>query len=389
MPARNVSLQALPLAFLAGCATVRAAPGPLPTLTVTFAGGEEQTARARRTLEPERSFPFRMELRPLPNEPRATEDDSALQARLADARRAYVEADFDRCATLTTRDEAFYTALRHGARTLVARALLWRAACLRSLSRLEEAREEARLLAVLEMEMPEDAAQLAPEVESAVSEERARAASQVRASLLVRATPARALAVWIDGRDARCLTPCNLSLLPGTHDVVLRGAGFADAAQQTHLEASGGELSLLVRRASAQLAAQQWTNLYASAGARVDEPNAELLAQALSTDRLALLAPVDEGTGLRVDGLLVERGRVRARASRGLQARGPSTEGTELLRELLVRGAVLPPTPPLWTRPEFWVVLAVGVAGVGTAIGTGIAFYGANPPSTHRVVLGP
>ncbi|HJL50786.1 MAG TPA: hypothetical protein RMG45_33290, partial [Polyangiaceae bacterium LLY-WYZ-15_(1-7)] len=51
--------------------------------------------------------------------------------------------------------------------------------------------------------------------------------------------------------------------------------------------------------------------------------------------------------------------------------RGPAEEATEaLLRELLVRGEVLAPEPPLWRRPGFWVgILAAAAVAAGVTVG--------------------
>ncbi len=136
-----------------------------------------------------------------------------LDAQVAAARHAWVNADFASCTSKLDNDTA-RDALAAGKRGLVARWLAWRAACLLGQGRTLEASRTAELLATWELEPPPDLAGMTPDVEKLIIDS-AHKASLAARSRLELSGPVGAV-VAVDGRPRRLLSAVHDDARSGT-----------------------------------------------------------------------------------------------------------------------------------------------------------------------------
>jgi hypothetical protein len=221
---------------------------------------------------------------------------------------------------------------------------------------------------------------VAPEVDALVAKAARDADAEKRAPLTVGADVDRAQ-VAIDGRAPSCATPCVVELLPGRHIVGVEADAVAPESRVVHLDAAGAKVDVKTTPAPPELAERQWVTRYAAQPAALDSAaSMRLLARANRARRFALVE-VDGAPTARLRGVLSVDEGIAARAERSgpLASIGAETHG--LLRDLLVKARVVEPAARLYTRPLFW--LTVAVVGAGAAIGT---YFLVRPTPTRTVV---
>ncbi len=290
--------------------------------------------------------------------------DATAQEQIAAARKSYINADFNKCLEQVADDSAMTNALADGDRTSAARVLLWRVACNVGAGKLEVARRSANQLAVFGLPVPAEVGSVSPEVEAVIAKGY-QDASVAKPLPLVITGSEEGAEVQLDGRTTGCTTPCTLDVLEGSHVIRLTADGSTAAHKLVRAEAPKTEAKVALAAASPTLAAQQWTSRYAQSGEAEGSRSVRLLATALRTSRLVLLS-VEDGPSPRTKALLAVDGHITARTER----EGPlSGELNGLLTDLLTRGNLLEPTPPVYKRPVFWIaiVLAAGAAAGITA----------------------
>jgi len=290
--------------------------------------------------------------------------DATAQEQISAARKSYINADFNKCLEQVADDSAMTKALAEADRTSAARVLLWRVACNVGAGKLEVARRSANQLAVFGLPVPAEVGSVSPEVEAVIAKGY-QDASLAKPLPLVITSSEDGAEVQLDGRTTGCTTPCTLDVLEGSHVIRLTADGSTAAHKLVRAEPPKAEVKVELSAASPTLAAQQWTHRYAQSAEVEGSRSVRLLATALRTSRLVLLT-VEDGPSPRTKALLAVDGRVTARTER---EGALSTELNGLLTDLLTRGNILEPTPPLYKRPLFWVaiVLAAGAAAGITA----------------------
>ncbi|MFZ5470796.1 MAG: PEGA domain-containing protein [Myxococcota bacterium] len=309
------------------------------------------------------SLPVELRFADAPNElapPRAVSD---ADVRLALARAAYVDAEFTRCLSQLEPDSLISDALGQWQRTQAARVLLWRSACYVGAGRREAAQKAAREMGALSLEMPPDAGAVTPEVEAVVARALKAAAGAEGASIRIESKVAAT--VSLDGRRDVCSTPCTLRVVAGMHVVRIDADGFEPDVRMVRVAREDAAVEFQLALAPPELAASQWAERYARSREVDSARSVRLLATALRAPRLLLVTAERESSGARLRGVLSVDGEVAVRSERSGEV-DPETEA--LVRDLLVRGQVVEPAPPLYRRAGFWI--SVGVAAAAAAAGT-------------------
>lgn len=334
------------------CATASAAETPRVTLIVVGA----EARRIEAAMAASRELPVELVVGELPRAPAAATDRSSL---LPAARQKYVNGDFSGCLESLGIAGLMQELLEAGRRDLLARVLFWRVACRVGAGDVARASDEARAFAALGLEIPADAAEATPEVESLVGRALKDASHAPKVRLEIDAPPLRA-GVALDGRAADCETPCALDVLPGEHLVALDADGFLPVARLVTVR-ERTQVKLEATPAPPEVAAAQWRARYGSSPWLYSEPSTRLLARAIAARRLVLVHA--EGSGdVRLRGTLATDGVVRAQAERTARAGALDVESRRLLRDLLVTGKVFEPARPIYKRAVFWVPLALAVS---------------------------
>lgn len=293
-----------------------------------------------------------------PPSARAEEADDGGSGTFASVRAAYVDAELERCLAELGPETREHDALGEGRRELAARLAFWRAACAFAAGDRATAARTAERMAALRLPIPSEVELASPELErllaDAFTEVRARPPVEVRVEAR-RAGAAVGGTIVVDALD-RCAAPCALSLAPGEHIVRFEGPG----SRPLHVVARWPREPLVLspEEASPELAGAQWSARVAAGADPEDRVSLTLLAQALRARRLVWLArePGALRGALVVDGLRITR------AAR--EGGAPAAEA--LLRDLLERGRVIEPAPPLWRRPGLWVGVILAAAGAAT-----------------------
>jgi hypothetical protein len=350
-------------------AVLTAAPSPgAPSVTVVSVSDEALAARAAQTSDLPVVLTVSAPPAPAPAPPLPVSDT------LAQARTAWVSADFVRCLKLLDDDARVTDALARGDRTTAARSLAWRVACKLGARQSDGARRDAEWLAALQLPPPEDVGVMTPDVEALLTGLRRAIDARARVPLTI-SSQAKDAVVAIDGRPAACIVPCRMELGAGVHVVKVSADGYTSLARPVTVTGAETAVELTLPPADPALAATQWHERRAAGDALDAGRSVQLLGLALRAPRLLVLGPADE-PGL-VRGALAVDGVV--------QARGERDDVQALVRDLLVRGRLMEPSIPLWKRWPFWV--AVGAAAVATGVTTAVLFV--NRPVVTRVELAP
>jgi hypothetical protein len=360
------------LVLMALCATAWADEKPRVTLIVV---GTE-AARVEAAMAGSRDLPVELVVGHLPQAPApATERSSLLPA----ARQKYVNGDFAGCLQSLSADGLIPELLAAGRRELAARVLFWRVACRVGSGALPAATDEARQFAAFGLEVPADAAEATPEVESLLARALKESANLRKLTVEVDAPPLRA-GVSLDGRRGAGVTPCALEVLPGEHLIALDAEGYLPVTRLVVVK-ERTQVKLDATPAPPEVAAGQWSAHYGSSPWLYSEPSTRLLARAIAARRLVLINA--EGAGeLRLRGTLATDGTVSAQAQRTSRPANLDAEARRLLRDLLVSGKVFEPAKPIYKRAVFWVPLALAVSAA--VISASIA--ATLTPNTHTRV---
>lgn len=338
--------------MVALCATARA--GETPRVSLIVVGAE--AARIETAMAAGRDLPVELIVEHLPRAPAPAPDRSSL---LAAARQSYVNGDFAGCVQSLSGDGLMPELLGAGRRALMARVLFWRVACRVGSGALEAATMEARQFAALELEVPADAAEATPEVESLLGRVLKAAGAQRKLTVEVDAPPLRA-GISLDGRSGSCVTPCALEVLPGEHLIALDAEGYLPVARLVTVK-EPTQVKLDATPAPPEVAAAQWSARYGGSSWLYSEPSTRLLARAIAARRLVLINA--EGAGeLHLRGTLATDGTVSAQVERTARSNNLDAESRRLLRDLLVSGKVFEPARPIYKRAAFWVPLALAVS---------------------------
>ncbi len=353
--------------------TTAAAAEP-PRVTLIVIGTD--AARIETAMAQSHDLPVELALGHLPPAPSPTPDRSAL---MADARQKYVNGDFAGCLQSLSTDRLIPELLVGARRELAARVLFWRVACRVGSGDQPAAVAEARQFAAFGLEVPADAAEATPEVESLLGRILKETAGQPKLTLQVDAPPLRA-GVSLDGRPGACVTPCSLEVLPGEHLVALDSEGYLPVTRLVAV-AERTQIKLDATPAPPEVAAAQWSARYGGSPWIYSEPSMRLLARTIAARRLVLINA--EGTGeVHLRGTLATDGTVSAQAERTAHSANLDTESRRLLRDILVSGKVFEPAKPIYKRAAFWVPLALAVSAA--VIAASIA--GTRDPDVHTRV---
>ena len=329
--------------------------GEAPRVTLVVVG--ENAARVEAAMAGSRDLPVELVVGRLPRAAPAKGQDGA--SLVPAARQKYVNGDFAGCLASLSAGELVPKLLEAGRRELAARVLFWRVACRVGSDALDAANDEARQFAALGLEVPADAAEATPEVESLLDRALKESTRMRKVTLDVDAPPLRA-SVSLDGRSGACVTPCALEVLPGDHLVALDAEGYLPVARVVAVK-ERMQVKLEVTPAPPEVAAEQWSARYGGTPWLYSEPSTRLLARSIAARRLVLVNA--EGAGeLRLRGTLATDGTVRAQVERTARPGSLDAESRRLLRDLLVSGKVFEPAKPIYKRAVFWVPLLVAVS---------------------------
>lgn len=337
-------------------------PEARPQVTIVVRGGKAPSPEQLKAT----SVPVDLRLVEVPNTGFAPPTpDSAAQEQIAAARKAYINADFGKCLEHVADDAAMTRALADADRTTAARVLLWRVACNVGAGKAEPAKRAAQQLAVFGLAVPPEVGSISPEVEAVIAKAYQEAAGAQALPLAISSSETGA-EVHLDGRTTGCTTPCTLDVLEGSHVIRLTADGFNPTHRLVRAEKPKAQAAFELTAASPTLAAQQWTQRYAQSSEVEGSRSVKLLSTALRATRLVLLN-VEDGPAPRTKALLALGGLVAARSERDGSL---DKELDALMNDLLTRGNVVEPSPPLYKRPLFWiaVVVAAGLAAGGTAL---------------------
>ncbi|HEY2747241.1 MAG TPA: PEGA domain-containing protein [Polyangia bacterium] len=341
--------------------------GERPRVSVIVVGTE--AARVEAAMAGSRDLPVELVVEHLPQAPAPPTDRSSL---LPAARQKYVNGDFAGCLQSLDGDGLMPELLAAGRRELLARVLFWRVACRVGSGALTAATVDAQQFAALGLEVPTDAAEATPEVESLLGRALKEAGGLHKVTLEVDAPPLRA-GISLDGRSGSCVTPCVLEVLPGEHLIALDAEGYLPVTRLVTVK-ERTQVKLDATPAPPEVAAAQWSARYGGSPWLYSEPSTRLLARAIAARRLVLINA--EGSGeLRLRGTLATDGAVRAQAERTARSATLDAESRRLLRDLLVSGKVFEPAKPIYKRAAFWVpvALAVSAAVISASIAATLA----------------
>ncbi|MFM2415603.1 MAG: hypothetical protein RL385_326 [Pseudomonadota bacterium] len=378
LPPVRVSLTALPLcvamATLPGLCPSAHAEHP-PTIALVVSGPVREAGALQQRLVQENRLPVVLVSAALPNQgataPDPTPVADALEA-LAQARAAYVGAEFERCLRTLDGPARAVALLAQAERGLAARVLLWSLACQVGRGAEGEANHEAEAFAALELAVPDDVGQVAQDAEAVLTRALRAAGRSARATLRMDTSPG-ARHVEVDGRVAGCETPCTLALLPGEHVLRLWGDGTEPVFVRAALTPQGSTLRHTLPPATPELARSQWSAHYGSSEGLESAGSLSLLAQALAADKLLVLTLLPhEDARIALRGSYLRAGALAARdATEAGSANSLQERGERLLSSLLVRGKTITVARPVWKSPWFWS--ALGLAAAGAAVGTAYA----------------
>lgn len=339
-----------------------------PSVTVVSAGAPELAARAAQTGE----LPVVLVTATVP--PPGPAPTPLPAETLAQARKAWVGADFATCLKLLEDDGAVTSALEQEQRTTAARTLTWRVACKLSARQADGARRDAEWLASLQLPLPDDVGVMTPDVEALLTAVRRAVDAQPRVQLSV-TSPVAGASVAIDGRPGACTVPCRMAMAAGLHVVQVSGDGYSPLARPVSVTSADLEVNVALSPADPTLASTQWHRRHAAGDSFDGGKSMQLLSVALRSARLLVVEPSEDPTlvrgALAIDGVV--------------QARGERDDVQALVRDLLVRGKVFEPSVPVWKRWPFWV--AIGAAAVASGVTAAVLI--ANRPISTRVVLNP
>ena len=297
----------------------------------------------RAALETTTSLPVELRFADLPNAPRGAAGAGDLDARLATARRRYVDADFGGCQEAIADAALIPGLLAAGRRPVAARVQFWRVACHVGAGVGDDAERAAQAFAVFGLETPPDVEATSPEVEAVLAGAQREVAGRKTVPLRITADLGGAR-VEVDGGARVCVTPCTVDLFPGDHVVAVS--------------------DFRTEPAPPELAAEQWTERFAGGTALDSAESLRLLARAVRAPRLILVTV--EPTRLRgafaVDGILAGASERIRRDAGALPGEAPA-----LVRDLLVRGRLLEPATPLYKRTWFWVGVGLTAAAAVAA----------------------
>lgn len=359
----------------AACAPPRAGSSLAVTVVVS---GDERLARDVRTGVLRRDE-LPVDVRVAQVEAPAAEENQTqeLDVRLRAARQSYYDGDTAACLDALSRDGLGVELLGRGRRSLAARVLFWRTACLVGEGNTADAARAARQLFTWGLEPP--AEDTSPLVTTVLEAARAEVAAAARVPL---ALSADALAsVAIDGGAQFCELPCVRELPAGEHVLRLDGAGLTSQQRVVRLEGPRLEVVFTAVAAPPALAQQQWRARYAWSAAIDSGPSVALLSTAVRARHLVLLMADDERRSARLRGVLAVEGRIVARGERD---RGePGAQARALLGDLLHQGRVVVPPRPVVASPWFWLSV-VGAAALATGVSVGVA----TQPVNSRLHLG-
>jgi hypothetical protein len=362
--------------LLAACASSPSGPaGGNPALTVLLSPAVPRPADTRAAIQRSLGRRFDLAFAEPPSVPPRRPDLAPIEESLAATRRAYIDADFGPCVARAGELARVSDLLAGGERALAARVLFWRVACRVGAGRADEARRDAALFAVLELDVPSDVEAVAPEVEALIAQTSRQVAAGPRAPLRVSAAPPAAHAVVsVDGRPGLCVAPCSVDVHPGDHAVRVEADGFTPEARLARVEEAGGAAAFTLAAADPALAAEQWTARHAASPAIDTSASVGLLAAALRARRIAVLTLEPAPKGQRLVGVLAVDGGVASRGERlaAAEAEVPAA-APPLLTDLLVRGRLLESGPPLHRRPVFWIT--VGLAAIAAATVTTLVLH--------------
>ncbi|MCC7540672.1 MAG: PEGA domain-containing protein [Deltaproteobacteria bacterium] len=303
-------------------------------------------------------------------QPRA-QGDPALDAVLAAARSAYVETlDMPACIEALSPPALVVSALARGDRDAAARVLTYLCACHLAAGDDAAAARVATQLGTLGLPIPDAADAISPRAERLLADATAAAVRAERVPLAVRSTPEGA-GVWIDGRNAACVTPCTLDVVAGEHVVALTRAGSADAHETVRVSrsAAGDVVELTLPPATPELAARQWRERAGDA----DAWEAMRLLQIAVRDRRVVLLDGQRGArDLRLRATLVIDDQPPLRIERRAQPASARDAVRALLHDLLTEGGVIPPRP-IVEEPLFWIAIA-GAATIGAVVTGALLF---------------
>ncbi len=361
-----------------------------PALTIVLGGSLPRAAETRAAIERALGRSFALTFAAPPSAPPGTSTRVAtVEQELAAVRRSYIDAEFQPCLEKLGEIQRVGELLAEGERTLGERLLFWRIACLVGAGRLPDARRDATVFATYGLSIPPDVEAAAPDVEALVAEALRAVAFAPRHPLRVSAVPAAPAhlvphaVVSLDGRVGLCVAPCTLDVPAGDHAVRVDADGFTPASRLARVEEPGAAIAFSLSAAEPALAARQWTARHAGEPAIDAAGSVALLATALRARSLAVLAVEPAARGVRLAGALGVDGGVGARSERVASDEADVPDSAvAVLRDLLLRGQLLPPSPPLHARPLFWV--GVGLAAVAAATVTTLFFY----EPERRVELG-
>ncbi len=326
-----------------------------PTVTVLTVGHqhEEVGAAALRS-----DLPVRVRRGAVPSAARAIV--AVADERVARARDAYIDTEFESCLRVLGPLSGVVDALGADRRQYAARLAFWRIACMAAAGGTNDAERMAQRFATLRLQVPQDVALATPMIEHllvrAIQTVGGRERHIVRFAADIRGT------VRVDALET-CSTPCTIELPPGDHVVRFEAAGRVTTVRRIHAE-SDASVRFEPDRASPDLAAQQWGARYSGAADIESAASVELLTRAVRARNVVLLLSEREGSALQVRGVAAVEGHVAGRASH----RGTLVEATdEVLRELLVEAELVAPEPPVVRRAGFWVGI-IGAALLAAAV---------------------
>lgn len=369
---------------LAGLTPALAAPPPRITVVVVGDPGLRAEAQAHLARRGARSFALELVEAPNQADTGVETATAGVTARLAAARRHYVDGAFRRCLAEVPDEATGRRLLGEGQRQLAARALLWRIACHVAADQPGQAASLAGAFASYGLDLPSDVAAVSPDIEALLSAALGRRERAAKVRLTIRSRPSGAR-VMVDGVDRGCTTPCPVSLPAGDHLVKLEADGHVSEARVVAVGRSDDAAELALRPAAPAEAARQWSSRYRATPLEDSTPSVMLLSRAVRARRVVLVSARPHARGVMLRGTLVLDGRPAAQGARVAPSGVLADQVDGLLRDLLVSSRILEPATPLTRRPMFWVA-------VGSALAAGVAsavWYQSRPVRTEIGFGGP
>jgi hypothetical protein len=336
-----------------------------PALTIFLANDAPTRAQVVTALRKAFAAQFALSIEDFPNPPVEPADLSDVEARLAAARKSYINADFAPCLQKIGEDSLADRLLSEGQRELAARVLFWRIACHVGAGHLGDARAQATRFATHDLPVPADVEAAAPEVEAVIAQAERAVGEAPRIPLRLSVPHGTHAAVSLDGRREVCATPCTVDVHPGDHMIRVDADGFVPESRTVRADAPQSRAQFELTPADPKLASRQWAARRVAGRSVDDAESLGLLSIAARSRTLAVLdvdaAAADRALSLRgalaLDGVVAVRSERRATSATELPSEAPAA-----VRDLLVRGRLVDAGPPLWKRPLFWTVVGVAIA---------------------------